>query len=115
MGGYSNPRQGIIAWGSGFVVAAGAGMALSSDGERQQRAIRAAGIGALGGALAGLAVESIFGESTNATRIAATLIGAGLGVAVGGAVGAVTYEQPDPALAGSAAWLAPVFSIRIGF
>jgi len=114
MGGFSNPRQGIIAWASGFVAATGGGMLLSGNGDRQQRAVYGAGLGALGGALAGLTAESLFGQSTSATRLAATLIGAGLGVAIGGTIGAMTHE--DVPLGGaSAAWVQLAFVIRIGF
>jgi hypothetical protein len=114
LGGFSNPRQGIISWSSGFVAAAGAGMLLSGDGQRQRRAVRGAGLGAVGGALVGLTAESMLRENTSATRLAATLIGAGLGVAIGGAVGAWSGEA-SPTDVPVAALLRPTFVFRIGF
>lgn len=94
MGGFSTSRQGIVAWSSGFVMSAVAGVSLSGNGGRQRRAIYAAGVGAVGGGLAGLVLESALGEDTKATRLAATMIGAGLGVALGGIWGAASYDAP---------------------
>jgi hypothetical protein len=113
-GGFSTSRQGIATWTLGFAVAAGAGMALASDGGRQQRAVYGAGIGAVAGGLAGLAVESL-GESSKATRLAASLIGSAVGVLAGGVIGATTYD-PDPGNgAAQPAMVAPGLSFAIRF
>ncbi|MDX1495789.1 MAG: hypothetical protein R3253_17090, partial [Longimicrobiales bacterium] len=93
-GGYTTKPGVIVTWSAGFVVAAGAGLALHGDGGRQRRAVYGSAIGAVGGALAGLAVESLVGESTEATRWAASLIGGGVGVLAGGIIGAAGYEGP---------------------
>lgn len=100
-GGYSTTGQAITSWTAGFVAAAGAGMALAGDGERQRRAIYGSALGAAGGALAGLALESMIGESDTASRFAAALIGSGLGVVAGGTIGALTHDgagQPSASL-----------------
>lgn len=95
-GGFSTPRQGIVAWSSGFVVSAGAGMALHGNGNRQRRAVYGGALGAVGGGLLGFALESTLGESTPATRLSAAMIGAALGVVAGGTIGALTVDGVAP-------------------
>lgn len=112
-GGFSTRNQAILWWSAGFVTAAGAGVALHGDGDRQRRAVYASALGAATGALAGLAVRSVTGESSTAQRVAATLVGAGVGVAVGGAVGALSYE--DPTTPGAAfTFVGPRWTIPLG-
>lgn len=106
-GGYSTTDQAIIAWTAGFLTAAVSGVALRGNGERQRRAAYASGLGALGGAVAGVAVESLVDGGTPSRRWAAALVGAAAGVAVGGAIGAVTYEGPDAPT--------PSFSVSVPF
>lgn len=113
-GGYTTTRQGITTWSVGFLASAGAGMALSGNGARQERAVYGAALGAVGGSVAGLLVESL-GESTGATRLAAALIGAAVGVVAGGVVGAATLDASgddgiDPALVS-----VPAFSWSLRF
>ena len=93
-GGFSTTGQAITSWSAGFLLSAGAGLALHGDGGRQRRAVYASGLGALGGAALGVALEAALGESTGTTRWAAALVGAAVGVAVGGALGAVSWEGP---------------------
>jgi len=114
-GGFSTSRQGIVAWGSGFVAAAGAGIALSGNGARQEHAIYLAGLGALSGSLVALASESLIGSSTSEQRLAATLVGAAVGALVGGAYGALTWEETVPSGAPASTVLGPVFSFPVGF
>ena len=114
-GGYSTFTAAALTWGTAFTAAVGAGVALSGDGGRQRRAIRAAAIGSVGGGLAGLAIESLIGDATATTRLAATLVGAAVGVLAGGIVGAATFDgagTPAPAANLDAA---PAFSVRIRF
>ena len=108
-GGYSTTRGGISAWLGGFTTVALAGMAMSGNGERQERTIYSAGLGAVGGGLAGLAVGSLIGESDRTSRLAATFVGAATGALVGGAIGAITHDEP------ATATLLPLFSIDVGF
>ena len=105
-GGFSTTRQGIVAWGAGFALAAGGGIALSGNGARQERAVHAAGIGTLAGATAGLGLGAIFAESSEG-RLSAALVGGALGALVGGVVGAATWE-PDAAGPGTPVELATV-------
>src|SRR5690606_27286333 len=61
-GGYSTRDTPLAIWTTSFVAVAGAGIALSGNGERQQRAVYASGIGAAAGALTGLAIDAAMGE-----------------------------------------------------
>lgn len=106
-GGYSATDQAILAWTGGFLTAAVTGVALRENGERQRRAAYGSGLGALAGAVAGVAVDSLLEGGTPSRRWAAALVGAAAGVAVGGAIGAVTYEGSDAP--------APAFSVSVPF
>ena len=75
-GGLNTANQGKWVWASGFTLAAGAGIALSGNGERQERAVYGAGLGVLAGATVGLIVGSIRSGDSKSRRLAATLIGA---------------------------------------
>jgi len=114
-GGFSTARQGMVAWGSGFAFAAGAGIALSGNGARQEHAVYLAGLGALSGSLVALASESLIGDSTSEQRLAATLVGAAVGALVGGAYGALTWEEEAASGTPTNAIVSPVFSIPVGF
>lgn len=95
-GGFTTTSSGIVAWTSGFVVGLGSGIALAGNGERQERAIYSAGIGAVAGSIVGLAADSFSGDSTPATRVAAALVGAAAGALAFGVYGAVTWDESDP-------------------
>ncbi len=112
-GGFSPTTQGLVAWGAGFALTAGGGLALAGNGARQERAVYAAGIGALAGGLTGLILGAIREESTPATRLAATLVGGAVGALAGGVVGAVGWDEG----AGGAGAPMPlaVFSLPVGF
>lgn len=112
-GGYSTRLQAITVWSAGFLVAAGAGIGLHGDGERQRRAVYASGVGALAGGLAGLALESLVGERDTASRFAATLIGAAAGVVTGGVIGAIGHDG-DPDAAPAPTIVTPILSIPLG-
>ncbi len=92
-GGFTSTRDGIVAWTAGFVAALGGGILLAGNGERQEQAVYAAGVGAAAGAVVGLATESLLGDSTGATRLAATLIGAAAGALTGGVYGALSWDE----------------------
>ena len=91
-GGYTTKTGPAVTFTGAYLASAGAAFALSGNGERQRRAVYGSAIGAMGGAVAGLAAESLFGESDTASRFAATLVGGALGVVAGGIVGASTYD-----------------------
>jgi hypothetical protein len=112
-GGFSTQTPAIVSWGTGFVVAAGAGLALHGNGNRQRRAVYGSALGAAAGALAGLATRSLVGESSAAERVAATLVGAAVGVVAGGTAGALSYDDPT-APGTSLAVIGPSFSIPVG-
>jgi len=95
-GGFTTTSSGIVSWTSGFVVGLGSGIALAGNGERQERAIYSAGIGAVAGSLVGLAADSFSGDSTPATRVAATLVGAAAGALTFGVYGALTWDEDEP-------------------
>ena len=115
-GGHSTTRQAEAYWTVGLGLGLGSGIALSGNGERQRRAVYAAGIGTLAGSLAGLAVESVSDESSGATRLAATLIGAAVGALAAGAYGAISYEGPGVGAPGPAtAYVSPRMVFRFGF
>jgi len=104
-GGLDGVDQGLLLWGASFAATAGGGMALSGNGQRQQRAIYAAGIGTLIGALAGGAAAAAR-RGDEAHLIVGTLVGAAAGAMVGGVVGAFTYDAAD----GGAL---PLFTVRL--
>jgi len=107
MGGFSRTSQGVISWGSGFAMTTGAGIALQGDGDRQRRAVYGGAIGGAVGGLIGLSLESAIGGDTSAERLSATLVGAGIGVLLGGVIGAITLdgvEESSPT---------PLFSLRL--
>ena len=92
-GGMSTSSQGLWTWGMSYALFVGGGMALSGNGEQQERAVYAAAIGSAAGALAGLAFASIGGSSDGTRRFAGTLIGAAAGAIVGGVYGAVSHDD----------------------
>jgi len=92
-GGMSTSSQGLWTWGMSYALVVGSGIALSGDGERQERAVYAAAVGSAAGALAGLAIASMGGSSDGTRRLAGTLIGAAAGAIVGGVYGAVSQDE----------------------
>jgi len=106
-GGISNIEQGLGIWSAAFVLSVGGGLALGSNGERQEQAVYAAGIGALAGSLVWLGIESSLDQSTGARKLAASLMGAAAGALVGGVYGALSYDEPN---GGSPA---SVFSVQL--
>jgi hypothetical protein len=112
-GGFSTTTQGIVAWGAGFALAAGGGIALSGNGERQERAVYAAGVGVLAGSLAGLTVGALSGDGGSARRVAATFVGGAIGALAGGVLGAITWDG-DASGTGAPVPLT-VLSLPVGF
>ncbi len=108
-GRVSTPSEGLTVWGIGLVGFVGSGIALGGNGQRQERAVYAAGIGALAGSLLWLGIESTLAESDGARKIAATLMGAAAGALAGGVYGALSYE------AGGGGAPASLLSVRIPF
>lgn len=108
-GGMSSVHQGLVVWGGTFAAVAGGGMALSENGERQERAVYAAGIGMVTGALVGLALQAARTDGSEPYLFAGALIGATAGAVVGGVYGALSYEADESA--GSV----PLFSVTIPF
>ena len=91
-GGVATTREAAWIWGAGFSMTIAGGVALSGNGERQERAVYASGLGVLAGAAAGWLVGSL-GSSDDGPRVlAATLVGAGAGALLGGLVGGATYD-----------------------
>jgi hypothetical protein len=118
VGGFQTMAASRTVWATSFTAVMAGGVALSGDGHRQQRAVRGSALGAVGGALAGLAVESLTEDSTPTTRFAAALIGAAAGVLVGGAIGALTHEgssDPPDSFAPELRVGSPTFSVRVPF
>lgn len=105
-GGLTSMNSGLLLWGLSFAATAGGGMALSGNGARQERAVYAAGIGTLAGAVAGGLVGTSLGRD-EAHVISGTLVGAAAGALIGGAVGALTWSADE----GGGAM--PLFSIRL--
>ena len=108
-GGFTTTGSGIVSWTGGFVVALGGGIALAGNGARQERAIYSAGLGAAAGSLLGLATDALTGESTTASRWAATLVGAAAGALGFGVYGALTWEEENLPVPMAS------FSIPVGF
>lgn len=99
-GGLSTSGQALRLWVSGFAMTVGSGMALSGNGERQERAVYGAGLGLIAGSAVGLVLGSIGSEGDGARRIAGVLIGAGAGALIGGVFGALSYDEGSgPAVA----------------
>ena len=108
-GGVSTLSEGLTVWGTGLAVVLGGGLALSGNGARQERAVYAAGIGALAGGLVGLGVESALEESDGARKVAAALIGAAAGALAGGVYGALSQQEGEGGVQAS------LLSVRITF
>lgn len=106
-GGLSSMSQGLFIWGASFAAVAGSGMALSGNGERQERAVYAAGLGTLAGGLLGGTLEAARTGGDEAHVISGALIGAAAGALVGGAVGALTYDGKRTGEA------VPMFTLRL--
>lgn len=101
--GYSTRNIALGIWGTSFAAVAGGGMALSGNGERQERAVYASGLGAMAGALAGFAIGPTFEERDRSGKLAAVLVGAAAGALLGGVYGALSYDSgagPQPAQMG---------------
>jgi hypothetical protein len=95
-GGLNTVNQALLVWGSTFAAVAGGGIALAGDGARQERAVYAAGLGLLAGAVTGLAAEAIRTRGDGPRVVAGTLIAAAAGAIVGGIYGAVSHDPADP-------------------
>lgn len=106
-GGLSSMSQGLWVWGAAFAAVVGGGTALSGNGERQERAVYAAGIGTLVGALAGGTLEAARSRADEAHVISGALIGAAAGALIGGAVGALTYDE------GASSTAIPLLTLRL--
>ena len=111
-GGFSTQSGALRVWWSGFGLAVGAGVALSVNGERQARAVYAAGIGAVAGSLVGLSIESLRAESDGARKLSATLIGAAAGAVVAGVYGALSHS-PSPGTGAQSSQLIPLFTVSV--
>lgn len=109
-GGMSTVNQGILAWGTSFTAVVGGGMALSGNGERQERAVYGAGIGMVSGALTALAFEAIRTEADGPRMLAGALMGAAAGAIVGGVYGALSYDGDE-----EAAEAVPLLTLTIPF
>jgi hypothetical protein len=108
-GGMSTVDQGLWVWGSSFLVFAGGGVALAGDGERQERAVYAAGIGTAAGALAGLALGAVRTSADGPQRLAGVLVGATVGALLGGAYGALSHK------ADASQSTVPLFTLQLPF
>lgn len=109
-GGISTGREGLWIWASGFALTVGGGVALSSDGQRQERAVYASGVGLLAGSAAGLLVGTL-GAGSGPPPLATALIGASAGALIGGLFGALTHDgDGEPQDSGGTAL--PLFSFR---
>ncbi len=107
-GGISTGREGLWIWASGFALTVGSGIALSSDGRRQERAVYGSGVGVLAGSAAGFLVGT-FGAGSGPRPLATALIGAGAGALIGGLFGALTHDGGgEPRDSGGSA--VPLFS-----
>jgi hypothetical protein len=114
-GGYDTSGDAAKVWALGFAVGLGAGIALAGDGGRQRQAVYAAGVGTVAGALAGFGIESVFGSGSAATRVAASLVGAGVGALAAGAYGAISYDRAAIAGPNAESRSAGRLVFRIGF
>ena len=107
-GGVGTPNEALRIFGVSFGAFVGGAVALSGNGERQERAVYSAGLGAVVGSIVWLALESSRGQSTGARRLAATLMGAAAGALAGGVYGALSYDG-DPLAPGAS------FSVSVPF
>ncbi len=110
-GGISSASEGTRIWASGVALTLGGGIALSGNGERQQRSVYASGVGLLAGSAAGLIAGSIRSDGDGARTVAVTLIGAGVGALIGGLYGAVSYDG-EAGLPSTDTPPVPLFSVR---
>jgi hypothetical protein len=108
-GGFATTSQAAWVGGAGLVAVLGAGVALRENGERQERAIYAAAIGAAAGSLASFGIAALTDDSNGARMLAASLIGATAGTVLGGVYGALTHDD------GSAGGSVPLFSLSLPF
>lgn len=108
-GGMTSVNQGLLVWGGSFAAIVGGGMALSGNGERQERAVYATAIGTAAGTLVGLTFEAIRTDGDEPHLLAGTLVGAALGAVAGGIYGAVTWDEGDPASS------VPLLSVSLRF
>lgn len=92
-GGMTSANKGVFLWGGSFMAVVGGGMALSGNGARQERAVYAAGVGTLAGALVGLTVETVRTDGDAPRVLAGTLMGAAAGALVGGVYGALSHDD----------------------
>ncbi len=96
-GGMSTVNQGLLVWGSTMTLVVGGGMGLSGNGHRQERAVYAAGLGMLAGALTGFTFETLRTGGDGPRVLAGALIGASVGVIAAGVYGAVSYDGESTA------------------
>jgi hypothetical protein len=108
-GGISSLNQGLWVWGNAFAVVVIGGVVLSGNGERQRRAIYAAGMGTVAGALSGFALEALRVSGDTPRILAGTLIGATAGAVLGGGWGALSHDEDG------AQGSIPLFSIGLRF
>lgn len=99
-GGISTTSQAIWTGSMSYAFVVGSGMALSANGERQERAVYGAAIGSAAGALMGLAFGSTGGSGDGSRKLAGALVGAAAGVVVGGVLGALSHDEPGITPAG---------------
>lgn len=97
-GGVSTSKEAAVAWGAGFAITLGGGVALGTEGVRQERAVYGAGLGAAVGAASGLIVSAVLQQAGRPRErrthiVAATLVGAGIGALAGGIYGAISAED----------------------
>lgn len=101
-GGVSTSKEALLAWGAGFAIVAGSGVALSGNGARQEGAVYGAGLGTLAGSIAGFAVGLARTDAPSsrgprgARLVAAALVGAGAGALAGGIYGALSHSDQGP-------------------
>ncbi len=100
-GGVSTPGEGLEVFAVSLASFVGGSFALSGNGARQERAVFGAGLGALAGSAAFLAIESMRDESDGARKLAAALMGAAAGSLVGGVYGALTHDAEPTQLQAS--------------
>lgn len=109
-GGMSTSSQVLWTGGISYALVVGSGMALSGNGERQERAVYGAAIGSAAGALVSLGVAAIADRSDGTRLLAASLIGAAAGAVLGGVYGAVSHGDDDTVVPSF-----PALSISIPF
>jgi hypothetical protein len=112
-GGLTEPVDGLLTWGAGFTLTLGLAVALAGEPDRQERAVYAATLGTVAGAVTGLTLETLGLGGEEPAGLAAALIGAAVGGLVGGAYGALTHDDDGPAPGSFQAGLP--FTARIAF